>query len=92
MSDLDEIKRGYKDINFRYLVIPKQPLPSGYIPLGFKHDSIIEMIELGYEDAAEVIDMKEGKSFEKVDEFIEDLHNFHEKNVIEGFKPIGISD
>mmetsp|Transcript_12468 Transcript_12468/g.14015 ORF Transcript_12468/g.14015 Transcript_12468/m.14015 type:complete len:258 (+) Transcript_12468:338-1111(+) len=91
MSDLDEIKRGYEEVNFRHLVVPKKPLPSGYIPLGFNHESIVKMIELGYQDASEVFNMGEGKSFDQVHSFVDDLHNVYTKDFPDKSEPIKIS-
>ena len=85
MSDLDEAKRGYKKVNFRNLVIPMKPLPSAYIPLGFKHDSIVEMMELGYQDAKNVILNKIGNSFDQVHSFIENLHNVYNPEAFKNF-------
>ena len=47
MSDVDEAMRGYPEVNFRYLVVPRAPLPSNYIPLKFDPAAIDEMIEIG---------------------------------------------
>lgn len=56
LSDYEEIKRGYPKVNFRYKIVPESPLPSGYIPLGFKRESILQMIKFGYEDAKKAIE------------------------------------
>lgn len=77
MSDLDEITRGFPEINFRYIVVPKQRLPSGYIPLGFKHDSIEQMIQAGYEDATAVIKQYPRGNFGIVGEFMDRLYNVY---------------
>lgn len=85
MSDLDEVKRGYKDVNFRYLVVPDAPLPSGYIPLGFKRESITEMIRIGYEDAKKVILDQENSSFDRVDNFMLEQHNMYDPEALRNF-------
>lgn len=59
LSDYEEIKRGYPNVNFRYTVVPKEDLPSGFLPLGFVHEQIMEMIKIGEEDGAEVIKLAE---------------------------------
>lgn len=56
LSDYEEIKRGFPKVNFRYKIVPDKPLPSGYIPLGFKRESILGMIDIGYEDGKKAIE------------------------------------
>ena len=55
LSDYEEIKRGYPKVNFRFNIVPETPLPSGYIPLGFKKDDILKMINIGYEDGKDAV-------------------------------------
>lgn len=90
MSDIDEIRRGYNDINFRHIVIPSGPLPSGYIPLGFKHKDIVAMIEQGYKEAYETIKNKTVSSFDKVHEIVSDLHNIYDPATTKNFRPMEI--
>ena len=61
LSDYEELKRGYININFRYLVFPESPLPSDLIPLGFDKKKMNETINIGYEDAKKAI--KNGPKF-----------------------------
>ena len=63
MSDVEEAMRGYPKVNFRYLIVPKEPLPSNYIPLKFDPEAIDEMIETGWQDAADAIKLGEGTTF-----------------------------
>uniref|UniRef100_A0A7S3KDD3 PNPLA domain-containing protein n=1 Tax=Euplotes crassus TaxID=5936 RepID=A0A7S3KDD3_EUPCR len=84
MSDLDEVRRGYENVQFRYLIVPNKPLPSGYIPLGFKKESITEMIRLGYEDAKKVI-LGEEDSFSKVESFKNDLDATYDPEAVKKF-------
>jgi len=51
---LDDIVHAYYDfkaVNFRYIIMPSEDLPSGEIPLNFDHDQMTYMIELGKKDA-----------------------------------------
>lgn len=73
MGDVEEVMRGFPKANFRYLVVPKEPLPSGYIPLGFKHDDIVKMMEIGYNDGKDVIRQGEGVSFRQANGFYKHL-------------------
>lgn len=90
MSDIDEIIRGYQKVEFRYVVIPERPLPSGYIPLGFKHDDIVLMIEQGYEEAKEVIKNHTNSSFHRVSQSMEELMNIYNPETTKNFKPMRI--
>ena len=55
MSDYCEIKRGYPNVNFRYILSPQEDLPSGFLPLGFDHDSMVEMINIGIKEGEQAI-------------------------------------
>jgi predicted patatin/cPLA2 family phospholipase len=55
LSDYCEIKRGFPDVQFRYVVAPQQDLPSGFLPLGFKHDSMVEMLNIGIEEGTQAV-------------------------------------
>jgi predicted acylesterase/phospholipase RssA len=55
ISDYCEIKRGYPDINFRYVLAPEQELPSGFLPLGFDHEAMLEMIQIGITEGEKAI-------------------------------------
>lgn len=56
LSDYYEIMRGYPNVDFRYLVVPEAPLPSGYLPLNFKHEDILAMIRIGQEEGKKAIE------------------------------------
>jgi predicted patatin/cPLA2 family phospholipase len=86
MSDLDEIIRGYPSINFRYLVFPTEPLPSGFIPLGFVHENIVEMIDQGYRDAKKVILDSPNGSFDKVRDFIDKTSDLYNPEKLQKYK------
>lgn len=64
MDDLYETMRAFPQINYWYLVMPKEKLPSGMIPLDFDPVKTKEMIRWGQEDAKKA--MNEGKSFSKI--------------------------
>ena len=55
LDDLLHAKDDYSYINFRYIIMPSSPLPSGEIPLGFQPAQIETMISMGMSDAANVI-------------------------------------
>lgn len=55
LDDLLHAKDDYSYIDFRYIIMPSSPLPSGEIPLGFNSQQIEEMISLGMSDAKNVI-------------------------------------
>jgi len=44
MGDLNRAKRNFPGVTFRYLVVPQTKLPTSNIPIGFKHDQIMAMI------------------------------------------------
>lgn len=56
LSDFYEIVRGYPDVNFRYLLMPQEDLPSGFLPLGFDHDDMMAMIEIGIREGLKAIE------------------------------------
>ena len=51
LDDLLHAREDYPYINFRYIIMPSSPLPSGEIPLGFEPAQIEEMISQGMTDA-----------------------------------------
>jgi hypothetical protein len=55
LDDLLHAKDDYPYIDFRYVIMPSSPLPSGEIPLGFNPAQIEEMISMGVSDAQNVI-------------------------------------
>lgn len=59
MGDYYEIMRGYPNVNFRYLVKPEQPLPTGALPIVFDHDNMLKMIEIGKEEGKKAIEKGE---------------------------------
>jgi len=59
----------FPDINFRYTIRPSKDLPTGFIPLGFNHTEILEMIEIGREDGAAALQKGPGVAHK---EFIEE--------------------
>lgn len=63
MRDLDDIIEIFPKVHFRYIIEPKKKLPSGSIPLTFSPKDIETMIEIGIEDAKNVVGQGEGVSF-----------------------------
>ncbi len=55
MSDLEDAREFMKDVEFRYVIGPSKPLPSGLIPLSFNPTILEEMIQLGISDANKII-------------------------------------
>ena len=55
LDDLLHAKDDYSYINFRYIIMPSSPLPSGEIPLGFNPTQIETMISMGMNDAKNII-------------------------------------
>jgi len=84
MDDVIEYMDTEPDVNFRYLLIPSEPLPGGIHMLFFNHTMIEHMLELGTTDVDHVLAMGEGKAFEMLREFKQEPHiaskyeHFHE--------------
>ena len=55
LGDYCEVKRGYPNIKFRYVAAPEEKLPSGFLPLAFDHDKMVQMVNMGYEEGMKVI-------------------------------------
>lgn len=66
ISNYEEIMRGYPDVNFRYFVLPETALPSGFIPLGFKHKDILAMIDIGIQEGTKAVNGTQETAREKV--------------------------
>lgn len=86
MSDIDEIVRGYPDVEFRYWVYPTEALPSGFLPLGFNHDDMVQMMNFGYEDAKKVITGPQSNSFCDLGKFKEKQYNVYNPKTVEEYK------
>ena len=56
LSDYFEVKRDFANVNFRYMLVPEEDLPSGMLTLDFKHECILEMIEIGKREGKKAID------------------------------------
>lgn len=59
-------REDYPHVNFRYTVIPSTSLPSDLVPLGFNHDNIEKCVEMGINDAKNVIAAGEGVHADRV--------------------------
>jgi predicted acylesterase/phospholipase RssA len=55
MRDLEYTVMSFPKVNFRYIVAPTKKLPSGSIPLTFSAAQIDQMIQMGLEDAKNVV-------------------------------------
>lgn len=62
---LIEAQAEFPNINFRYTVAPSQSLPTGTLPLGFKHDEILQMIAIGQKDGLAAIQKGYGVSHQE---------------------------
>jgi hypothetical protein len=71
LDDIIEFQQAEPDINFRYLFVPSEPLKSGIQELNFTAAATGPMVELGKSDAAHVISLGEGKSFEFLKKYSE---------------------
>jgi predicted patatin/cPLA2 family phospholipase len=66
MRDVNDIIDVFDKVTFRYIVAPTAALPSGVFPLNFSSDEIGEMIDMGIQDAKEVVEMGTSHSFKKI--------------------------
>ena len=58
----DSVERAiftFRDVKFRYTIIPTRGFPSGRLPIKFDYQQIQEMYVLGYEDTKAVIELGE---------------------------------
>lgn len=55
MSDYCEVKRGFPDVKFRYVLAPQQELAGGLLPINFKKQEMLDNIEIGYEEGKDAI-------------------------------------
>ena len=84
MDDVIEYQETEPDVNFRYLLVPSEPLAGGIHMLFFNHTSIEHMLDLGKSDVDHVLAMGEGKAFEMLKEWRQTPHlatkydHFHE--------------
>jgi len=66
MKDLEFTVMSFPSVNFRYLVAPTKKLPSGSIPLKFSPEQIEQMIQMGIEDAINVVSNGEKNNFTNI--------------------------
>lgn len=55
----------FPNIKFRNVIVPSTPLPSGNLPISFKHKDVVKMIDLGKKDARASIEKGEGVAFKE---------------------------
>ena len=77
MDLLERAKQGFRTVQFRYAIAPTQKLTPGVLPFSFNKKQIKKMMEVGYNDAVDAINLGSGVS---VDDLIEytDEKNAHE--------------
>jgi len=84
MDDVMEQVRTQPEINFRYLLVPSEPLPGGVHMLFFNQTHIQDMINLGKADTEKVLALGEGKGFKLLEGWTQDktladqFDNFHQ--------------
>ena len=66
MRDFDYVKRVFPKVNYRYIVSPTKQLPSGPIPLTFSPSQLQKMIDIGMDDAKNVVKMGPGNNFDSL--------------------------
>lgn len=92
---LDDIVHAFfdfKNVTFRYIVMPSEDLPSGQIPLDFDHDMMMQMIDMGKKDAKHAIDNKDAiwenilkRKGGKVVKYSQEQHEEKKINFLEKF-------
>lgn len=55
----NQAKLDYPGVKFRYVVIPTQDMPGGIVPLNFTQSVLVQEIQMGQTDAANVIKLGE---------------------------------
>jgi len=84
MDDVLEYQETEPDVDFRYLLVPSEPLAGGIHMLFFNATAINHMIDLGMSDVDHVLAMGAGKGFEMLKEWRQSPHiankydHFHE--------------
>lgn len=59
----------FPQVKFRYIVAPKGPISSEWVPIGFKPKEIRSLIDLGITDAKETVKLGEGVMFNHIHNF-----------------------
>ena len=80
LDDVLEFQKTEPLVNYRYLVIPSIALNSGIKELDFSPEATTPMVELGKQDAQNIINLGKGKSFSLLSEWksekVENKHAF----------------
>jgi hypothetical protein len=50
-DSLERARFAFPNVNIRHVVVPKERLPSGRLPISFKPEELAEMITIGEKDA-----------------------------------------
>lgn len=69
MIGLVRAKETFPNVQFRYVISPSTPIPGSDMPISFDHDEIVNMINMGNQDAAAAIAAGPGVSFDEYVEF-----------------------
>lgn len=69
MELLERAVADFSDVTFRYVVVPTQKLEPSLVPMVFNHDQIEKMIEIGRNDAKQVMEFGEGESTKYILEY-----------------------
>jgi len=54
-DDVTKSRQDYPNVDFRYLIEPSFPLPSGIVPIAFNKTQMAEMMQMGYDDAVRAV-------------------------------------
>lgn len=69
INDVLEFKKARPNVQYRYLVMPSQPISGGLDMLNFNPSNTKPMIELGKTDAANAINLGAGHAFKAMEEY-----------------------
>jgi len=56
-------QQSFPKINFRHVIVPSSPIPSGNLPMSFNHKDIVKMMQLGKDDAIKAVAKGAGVTF-----------------------------
>jgi len=69
LDDVLEFQKTEPLVNYRYLVIPSIPLKAGLAELDFSPEATTPMVELGKQDAQNIVSLGKGKAFSLLSEW-----------------------
>lgn len=56
MEDIDRVKRGFPNIDFRIMVLPRAELAGGFVPIYDGVDVVEKFLALGFKDGTYYMD------------------------------------